>query len=318
MARITKSNLAKKTTLPDLPDSNSLSRCRARRPRVVAAAPLLRPPPPSSYRSQSTQTNEPALNNNQGPRVFHSERERVDSILEQLHEHRWGIATFIKHYVTASGPSNYDTPERRANRLWKAIFEEPEVEERLMVYGDRQLGRLHQEPLCKQIEQELEDLMRPREENGVIIPGRLGRFDAKEPVEKLELNTITADVQRLAPTLWSFLVALVQQRPYANSRDITPYYNKLFMVCAILANVRAPQASYRFHAALGVHLHNMGVKRRCITLLHELGVTISYTGLAKIRKELEEVGRVCASTLEGLDETPPSLRAEGIVEVSQL
>jgi hypothetical protein len=36
--------------------------------------------------------------------------------------------------------------------------------------------------------------MRPREENGVIIPGRLGRFDAKELVEKLELNTITANV----------------------------------------------------------------------------------------------------------------------------
>jgi hypothetical protein len=107
--------------------------------------------------------------------------------LEQLREHRWGImiVTFIKHYVTASGPSNYDTLERRANRLWKAIFEEPEGEKRLMVYGNHQLGRLHQEPLCKQIEQELEDLIQPREENRVIIPGRLGQFDAKESVEKL-------------------------------------------------------------------------------------------------------------------------------------
>ena len=32
MARITKLNLVKKTTLPDLPNSNSLSRYRARRP----------------------------------------------------------------------------------------------------------------------------------------------------------------------------------------------------------------------------------------------------------------------------------------------
>jgi hypothetical protein len=103
MARITKSNLAKKTTLADLADSNSLSRRRARCPRVIATTPLPRPPPPSSYRSQSTQTDEPALNNNQGPRVFHSERERVDSILEQLHEHSWGITTFIKHYVAGSG-----------------------------------------------------------------------------------------------------------------------------------------------------------------------------------------------------------------------
>ena len=40
-----------------------------------------------------------------------------------------------------------------------------------------------------------------------------------------------------------------------------------------------------------------------------------YTGLAKIRKELEEVGRVYASTLKGLDKTPPLLQAEGIVKV---
>ena len=36
--------------------------------------------------------------------------------------------------------------------------------------------------------------MRLREENEVIIPGRLRRFDAKELVKKLELNTITANV----------------------------------------------------------------------------------------------------------------------------
>ena len=33
-----------------------------------------------------------------------------------------------------------------------------------------------------------------REENGVIIPSRLGWFDAKELVKKLELNIITANI----------------------------------------------------------------------------------------------------------------------------
>ena len=66
MARITKPYLAKKTMLPDLPDSNLLSHYRAWRLWVVAAAPLLQPPPPSFYRSQSTQTDKPALNNNWG------------------------------------------------------------------------------------------------------------------------------------------------------------------------------------------------------------------------------------------------------------
>jgi hypothetical protein len=36
--------------------------------------------------------------------------------------------------------------------------------------------------------------MRLREENRVTIPSRLGRFNAKDLVKKLELNTITADV----------------------------------------------------------------------------------------------------------------------------
>ena len=36
--------------------------------------------------------------------------------------------------------------------------------------------------------------MRLREENGVIIPGRLRRFNAKELVKKLKLNIITTNV----------------------------------------------------------------------------------------------------------------------------
>ena len=43
---------------------------------------------------------------------------------------------------------------------------------------------------------------------------------------------------------------------------------------------------------------------------------ILYTSLAKIQKELEEVGKVYTFTLKGLDETPSSLQAEGTVKVS--
>lgn len=297
MARITKLTPAKRASCSEFPNSGSLPRRRARHSAVVAAPLQPRLPPHPSYHSQGTQTDDPALHKSQGPQNHNSIREKVDSVLELLHKYRWSFAAFIKHYVTASDPSNHDKPERRANRLWRAIFEEPEVEERLMLYGDRQLSRLHQEPLRQQIEEELETLTRPRDQNGVTVPGRLGRFDAQEPVENLDLDTIVADVQSLAPTLWNFLVELVQQRPGVNFRDITPYYDRIFMVCAILANLRAPQASFRFHAALGIHLYNLGVKRRCLGLLHRLGITISYSGLSKIRKELEGVGRVCDPSL---------------------
>jgi len=36
--------------------------------------------------------------------------------------------------------------------------------------------------------------MRLREENRVIIPSRLRRFNAKKLVKKLKLNTITANI----------------------------------------------------------------------------------------------------------------------------
>ena len=36
--------------------------------------------------------------------------------------------------------------------------------------------------------------MRLREENKIIIPSRLRRFNVKEPVKKLELNIITTNV----------------------------------------------------------------------------------------------------------------------------
>jgi len=55
--------------------------------------------------------------------------------------------------------------------------------------------------LCRQIYRELEDLTRLRQENGTSIPGRLGRFNPKEPVKELKLNTIVVDVERIAPML---------------------------------------------------------------------------------------------------------------------
>ena len=53
----------------------------------------------------------------------------------------------------------------------------------------------------------------------------------------------------------------------------------------------------------------MGVKQRTIALLHGLGITISYTSLTKIRKELEVVGRVRDSMPEVSYEAPSSAPA---------
>ena len=54
MARITKLNLAKKTTWSDLPDSTPLLHRRARRDRVIALSPKRQIPQQRSYCSQGT------------------------------------------------------------------------------------------------------------------------------------------------------------------------------------------------------------------------------------------------------------------------
>ena len=75
-----------------------------------------------------------------------------------------------------------------------------------------------------------------QEDEGSIFK-RLRRFNAKEPVKELKLNIIVVNIERIAPTLWSFLTALVQQRLYYNSHDLTPYHSKIFIICAILSNI---------------------------------------------------------------------------------
>ena len=162
MARITKSNPTKKTTSSDLPDSNSLLRRRAQRSPAKAPAPKRQLRRQPSYCSQGTQTDDLGLENGQNSRVFVSNRERVDSILAQLYTFWWSLTTFLQYYVTAPSSSGHEPPERRVNRLWRAIFENSVTEDRLLRYGSRELGRLHWEPLCKQIQTELENLTRQK------------------------------------------------------------------------------------------------------------------------------------------------------------
>jgi len=136
--------------------------------------------------------------------------------------------------------------------------------------------------LCRQIHQELENLTHLKQEGGASIPGKLRQFNLKKPVEELKLDTIVINMEKIALMLWSFLMALVQQRQYGSLHNLTPYHSNIFMICIILLNIQVPQSSFLFHAILSIHLLNMGVKQRYITLLHELGVTVSWTTLAKI------------------------------------
>ena len=191
MARITRSTAKKNATLPGLPNSNPSSRRRVRRPQAAAAGPKRQPPKKQhSYRSQGTQTDLPALKNTRDPPIVLSDGDQVAVVVALLRGFGWSFANFIEHYVTAPSSSSAGTPDRRAKRLWKAVFGNPNVEERLLLHGGQQLGRLHEEPLCRQIKRELETL--------VCIHAWWGRM-------ALPQDKVIADAPRIAPTLWNFL-----------------------------------------------------------------------------------------------------------------
>jgi hypothetical protein len=208
MARITRSTAKKNTILPGLPNS-SPSRRRARRPQAAAAGPKRQPPKKQhSYRSQGTQADLPALKNTRDPPIVLSTGDRVSVVVALLRGFGWSFATFIEHYVTASSSRITDTPDRRAKRLWKAVFGNPNVEQRLLLHGGQQLGRLHQEPLCRQIKWELETLM-------YVYAWWWGRRPLAPPneeeiVKEIMLDKIAADARHTAPTLWNFLAAITR------------------------------------------------------------------------------------------------------------
>lgn len=209
MARITRSTAKKNTILPGLPNSSPLSRRRVRRPQAAAASPKRQPPKKQhSYRSQGTQTDPPILKNTQDPPTVLSTGDRVNVVVALLRGLGWSFATFIEHYVTAPSYSSTDTPDRRAKRLWKAVFKNPNVEQRLLLHGGQQLGRLHQEPLCRQIKSELETLT-------YVYSWWLGRRPLAPPneeavVREIMLDKIAADARHTAPTLCNFLAAITR------------------------------------------------------------------------------------------------------------
>ena len=310
---MTKSSPAKRLSSPDFENSERLRRRRASREPDLESTPQPQLQQRPIYRNQSTQTAEIVAEDIAEPykstRRQKTPREKVDKVVGYLREtYRWTVPTFVENYVTAkrSFGSNSETHEKHAEKLSAAIFNNPVIEEALLPVENTKLSKLQYKPLQKKIKEELELLIQDKvrnegKENERANPRRLRLFNATEPVEDIKLNLIVATVQKEAPTLWSFLTSLIRQRPYRSPRedqDLQSYNGSLFMICAILTNTRAPQGSTLFQSLIAVHLYNIGLKRRGIELLNRLGVTVSYSQLSKIRKDLAEVREVSNSSEE--------------------
>jgi hypothetical protein len=206
-------------------------------------------------------------------------------VLHDLAEkHRWSIKTFIHHLVTAEPAEPYNIGcSARAKALSDAIYQQPEVVEQLSRVSEdiRIMGSM---ALATRLRTELSAVSKP----GV----GLGEFESKADIDSLNIPTLAERIQNEAPELWELLASLMEQQ-HASRRDtLTEYQGSMVMICSILAQARAPRKCTNLPMLLGIHLHSMGVKRRSLNVLAQLGVTSSYWAINKQRGELAELGKV--------------------------
>ena len=194
-----------------------------------------------------------------------NDSQKLEKVLQLLREYRWSPGDFMKHYCTTDLEGAYNT-QLRTKKMWNWVFLDKKLGfNQVLLKCKEDLGDLHFQPLQEKVASEIEEL----------VNGQLGNFSVETPIEGLQLHTIKNWVRNTAPYLWDFLHGLVHQRNYLPIRDID-FSTRLVSICAILCFTRAPRKGSFLPSALGLYFHSMGVKRRVITLLHRLGITVSY------------------------------------------
>jgi hypothetical protein len=205
-------------------------------------------------------------------------------LLDLAEKHRWSIKTFIHHLVTAEPTEPYSIGcSARAKALSDAIYQQPEVVERLSCVS-KDIQTVGNTALATRLRAELSAVGKP--EVG------LGEFESTADIDTLNIPTLAERIQKAAPELCELLASLMEQQ-HASRRDtLTEYQGSLVMICSILAQAYAPRKCTNLPMLLGVHLHSMGVKRRSLNVLAQLGITSSYWAINKQRGELADIGKV--------------------------
>jgi hypothetical protein len=252
--------MANKMPASDIEESSALPRKRARRSSPLGVSHSPSPQPaiaPSKGRHRQ-------FNYIRGL----SNRERVDLVLARLDdEHRWTIKDLIYYMVTEESEKKYGkSTKKRARDISTAIFDDKAVINALSRASNHL--RDHQIlDMAKVFQTELRALC--------AEPG-LGEFKAEIEPHNLNISGLASRAKELAPGLWHFMQDVIRSSSADDDKGEKGIDSDLFMICMMLAHLKAPWKNGSFHTILGIHLHSMGVKRRVIDLLASLGVTVTY------------------------------------------
>ena len=120
----------------------------------------------------------------------------------------------------------------------------------------------------------------------------LGEFKADIEPHSLNISGLASRAKELAPGLWHFMQDVIRSSSADDSNVKKGIDSHLFMICMILAHLKAPSKNGSFHTMLGIHLHSMGVKRRAIDLLASLGITVTYPTIIRHSNTIANIAAV--------------------------
>ena len=236
--------------------------------------------PPAQKRKKSGQKTPPTRDSSHKRAEKLTDSQKLASVLELLQEYRLTVGELLKLYCTDDMQGHpRGTAQTRTKRMWNWLFLDDRLGlNQVLLDCGGELGDLHSVPLSRKLTGELEGL----------LSNRLGGFSVEKPVHELQLGVIKGWVQQAAPCLWGFLLGLVNQR---NSQEVrsTNFSSRLLAICAMLCFARAPRKGSLLQAVLGIYFYSMGVKRRVISLLYGLGVSVSYRELRGYFNDLQPI-----------------------------
>jgi hypothetical protein len=201
-----------------------------------------------------------------------SAHERVELILWQIYnQHHWRLEDLLLHIVTAESSPYAPTKDRRIRSLSKAVLGQETVIRAIIYSVPSEQPLILMDIVAERFIKEIDQL-------STTVPG-LGKFNINTSSKDLDLPRMTTKTRETAPSFWQFLnrLATTRQHRGQNHQTTKTFGGEFVTICAIIAHYRASQTSNNFQILLGMHLHSMGVKRRVISLLHGLGLTMSYT-----------------------------------------
>jgi hypothetical protein len=265
---------------------------RSKRQKLASETPPLREPPRHQRLPQYLNTNaqNQARTADKGYINGLTACERVEFILWQIYDqHRWSIKDLLRHIVTEESSVSAPTKDTRINNLSSAVLDQEDVIRAILYKAPSDRRLILMEIVAEVFVKEIDQLY--------TVPG-LGKFNVNTAPKELNIHNITSRAKEVAPSLWQFLNRLVTTRYHGQTYPATKSFSGEFVaICAIMAHYRARQTSNSFQILLGVYLHSMGVKRRVISLLKGLGLTMSYTTVIDYVDQVATLSQVSITTI---------------------